>query len=323
MKPTIGITAGDPAGIGLEVILKALPSLLSEAHWMLFSDRTAFVRAHQHFCPTLEWTDCVDSSTTEIESDLTLFSLSGETKLPAWGSGSSESGSRALAALETASKAALDRRVDAIVTAPVSKEFIGPNFLGQTEFLAKCAGSQRFAMAFFTPTLKVVLATRHMSLVEAIGTLSTALYVDLIRLTSSELQRIENRQPCIAIAALNPHAGENGQFGLEERDILRPAVEECRGEGLKVFGPYPADSIYARANTGEFDVVIAPYHDQGLIPVKLVARHRAANVTLGLPYVRTSPDHGTAFGIAGQGTANAEGMETALRTALGLSTRLA
>ena len=323
MKPTIGISAGDPAGIGLEVTLKALPSLLSEARWILFSDRAAFERSHQLFCPALDWTDGVDSSTAEIGLGLTLSPLWGETTPPEWGCGSPESGSRALAALEAASTAALSGRVDAIVTAPVNKQCIGRDFQGQTEFLAERAGAQRFAMAFFTPTLKVVLATRHMALIEAVGALSTTLYVDLIRLTASELRRMGNPPPRIALAALNPHAGENGQFGSEEREILQPAVEECRGEGIEVSGPYPADSIYARAHAGEFDVVLAPYHDQGLIPVKLVARHRAANVTLGLPYLRTSPDHGTAFAIAGQGTADADGMETALRTALDLSARLA
>ena len=301
--------------------LKALPSLLSEAGWILFSDRAAFERGHQRFCSALDWTD-FDASTAAPGPGLTLSPLPGQATPPDWGRGSPETGSRALAALEAASDAALERRIDALVTAPVSKQCIGSDFLGQTEFLARRAGTEDFAMAFFTPTFKVVLATRHMALIEAVGALSVSLYVDLIRLTASELRRMGNPPPRIALAALNPHAGENGLFGSEEREILRPAVEECRREGIEVSGPYPADSIYARAHAGEFDVVLAPYHDQGLIPVKLVAHHRAANVTLGLPYVRTSPDHGTAFAIAGQGTADAGGMETALRTALDLSSTL-
>ncbi len=321
MKPTIGISAGDPAGIGLEVTLKALPPLLSEASWILFSDRAAFERSHQRFSTALDWT-AFDASTVETGPGLTLSPLPGQETPPEWGRGSPESGSRALASLEAASDAALEKRIDALVTAPLSKQCIGRDFLGQTEFLARRAGAEAFAMAFFTPTLKVVLATRHMALIEAVGALSVSLYVDLIRLTASELGRMGNPPPRIALAALNPHAGENGQFGSEEQEILGPAARKCRAEGIEVSGPYPADSIYARAHAGEFDVVVAPYHDQGLIPVKLVAHHKAANVTLGLPYVRTSPDHGTAFAIAGHGTADADGMETALRTALELSSRL-
>ena len=127
--------------------------------------------------------------------------------------------------------------------------------------------------------------------------------------------------PRIAVAGINPHAGEEGLFGREDEEILKPAVEECRDAGITVSGPHPADSLYFRAHSGEFDVVVAPYHDQGLIPIKLISNGAATNVTLGLPYVRTSPDHGTAFDIAGRGVANPEGMKTALTRAVDLVQR--
>src|SRR5262245_4535960 len=171
-------------------------------------------------------------------------------------------------------------------------------------------------MAFFAPTFKVVLATIHVSLREALAQLSKDGYVQLIRFTDAQLGRQR-----IAVAALNPHAGEGGMFGREDIEILTPAVRECAAEGILVSGPHSADSLYYRAHSGEFDVVIAPYHDQGLIPIKLIAHGEATNVTLGLPYVRTSPDHGTAFPIAGKDQADPSGMKAAMRCAVNLISR--
>jgi 4-hydroxythreonine-4-phosphate dehydrogenase len=145
--------------------------------------------------------------------------------------------------------------------------------------------------------------------------------VRLIRFVDAELFRLKFQNRRIAVAAINPHAGEGGMFGTEDTDILAPAVKKCEEEGISVSGPHSADSLYFRAHTGEFDVVIAPYHDQGLIPVKLIAHGESTNVTLGLPYVRTSPDHGTAFSIAGKGEADPAGMESALKCAIDLVQR--
>jgi 4-hydroxythreonine-4-phosphate dehydrogenase len=168
-------------------------------------------------------------------------------------------------------------------------------------------------MAFFAPTFKVVLATIHMSLREALERISTNHYVRLIQFVHKEI-----KPQRIAVAGINPHAGEGGMFGREELDILTPAVQHAAASGIPVSGPYSPDSVYYRAQMGEFDLVIAPYHDQGLIPVKLVAHGAATNVTLGLPYVRTSPDHGTAFAIAGKGQAEASAMQAAMRCAIDL-----
>jgi 4-hydroxythreonine-4-phosphate dehydrogenase len=302
MQPTIGITAGDPAGIGLEVILKSIPSVQTSARWILFTDRSVFDRNAARFNPGI---------------NLELHDLGGAQ----WGQPSAESGRRALAYLEAASKAAMAGEINAIVTAPVSKEWIGPSFHGQTDFLAERAGVQQFAMAFFAPTLKVVLATIHISLREALGRISTEHYVQLIRFVDTELRKLKFEKRRIAVAAINPHAGEGGMFGREDIDILGPAVKQCAEGGISVSGPHSADSLYFRAHSGEFDVVIAPYHDQGLIPVKLIAHGTSTNVTLGLPYVRTSPDHGTAFSIAGKGEADPAGMESALKCCLDLVRR--
>jgi len=248
--------------------------------------------------------------------------VGGDTSDIGFGNCSRDSGERALAYLKTAGEEALSGSIQAVVTAPVSKEAIGGGFHGQTDFLAEMAGCQQFGMAFFAPTFKVVLATIHLSLRDALGLISTDHYVRLIRFVDSELRRFKFLNQRIAVAAINPHAGEGGIFGREDIDVLAPAVKQCASEGIAVSGPHPADSLYFRAHAGEFDVVIAPYHDQGLIPVKLIAHGQAVNVTLGLPYVRTSPDHGTAFSIAGKGQADPAGMTAAMECAVDLVNRL-
>jgi 4-hydroxythreonine-4-phosphate dehydrogenase len=317
MRATIGITAGDPAGIGLEVVLKSISSLVTSARWALFTDREIFERNAQRFSPGVDcrWIESLKAITDD--PILFLRDLRGDTSRIEWGKLSASAGARALAYLEAASSEALSRKLQGIVTAPVNKEAIGGTFYGQTDFLADQAGVREYAMAFFAPTLKVVLATIHVSLREALSRISTAEYVRLIRFVNRHFpgQRI-------AVAAINPHAGEGGMFGREDIDVLKPAVIQCVGEGISVSGPHSADSLYYRAHTGEFDVVIAPYHDQGLIPVKLIAHSEATNVTLGLPYVRTSPDHGTAFAIAGQGKADPRGMHRALTVAVELAQRM-
>ena len=321
MRATIGITAGDPAGIGLEVVLKSTPAVLSTARWILFTDKSIFERNAALFSPAidLQWIGSIDEVTDAPA--LFLRDLGGDTSTIHFGQKTSQAGERALAYLTAASDAALKRQIQAIVTAPVSKEAIGPTFHGQTDFLAERARCPQFAMAFFAPTFKVVLATIHMSLREALNRISTNQYIELIRFIDAELKRFKFARPRIAVAGVNPHAGEGGMFGREDLDVLAPAVRQCAAEGIQAYGPYPADSIYFRAHSGEFDAVIAPYHDQGLIPVKMVAHGEATNVTLGLPYIRTSPDHGTAFTIAGKGEADPSGMAAALRCAVDLVSR--
>jgi 4-hydroxythreonine-4-phosphate dehydrogenase len=313
MRATIGITAGDPAGIGLEVVLKSVPAVITKAQWLLFTDRAIFDRNVAAFHSGVPYRWIENFSGLTDEPVLFLRDLKGTEPEIRWGELSAAAGRRALAYLESASDEALAGNLKAIVTAPVAKEAIGGDFHGQTDLLAERAGVHQYAMAFFAPTFKVVLATIHMSLREALQTISTDHYLRLIRFVHAQLGKQR-----IAVAAINPHAGEGGMFGREDMDILAPAVRQCAADGIDVSGPYSADSLYYRAHQGEFDVVIAPYHDQGLIPIKLIAHGEATNVTLGLPYVRTSPDHGTAFNIAGKGQADPSGMTAAMRRAVEL-----
>src|SRR5436309_3495923 len=322
MRPTIGITAGDPGGIGLEVVLKSISATLPLARWILFTDRFVFERNRLLFAPGLTHRWIGGPSDLTDEPVLFIRDLGGEVSSIELGERSRDSGERALAYLKAAGKEALSGSLQAVVTAPVSKEAIGNDFHGQTDFLAAMAECREFGMAFFAPTFKVVLATIHVSLRESLSRISTDHYVRLIRFVDSELRRFKFSNRRIAVAAINPHAGEGGMFGTEDIEVLAPAVEQCASEGIAVSGPHSADSLYFRAHSGEFDVVIAPYHDQGLIPVKLIAHGEAVNVTLGLPYVRTSPDHGTAFSSAGKGQADPAGMTAAMECAVDLVNRL-
>ena len=316
--PIIGISAGDPAGIGLEVVLKAVPEFLDSTRLLLFTDSIHFDRSNTDNTPS-RW--IANASEVTDEAVLFLLDVPEASELIPWGEASLRAGSRARAYLRAASDAAMQGVIKAIVTAPVSKASIGPHFKGQTEFLSEQAGASQFAMAFFAPTFKVVLATVHLSLKDALESITTKQYMELITFVNRELLRFGFPNLKIAVAAINPHAGEGGMFGREDMDVLEPAVRACAARGIRVSGPHSADSLYYRAHTGEFDVVIAPYHDQGLIPVKLIAHGDSTNVTLGLPYVRTSPDHGTAFQISGKNLADPTGMTSAIRCAIDLLAR--
>ena len=232
-----------------------------------------------------------------------------------------------LAAYDTLVRAvgdALDGRVDAIATAPVSKEAFaaaGLPWKGHTDLLGHLTASPFVAMMFESPALRVVLATVHVALREVPALLTPDLLARTIDLAARELPRFGIAAPRLALAGLNPHAGEHGLMGREDDDVLAPAVTAARTRGIEIRGPLPGDTVFLRASRGEFDAVIACYHDQGLIPVKLLAFGQSVNVTLGLPIVRTSVDHGTAFDIAGQGRADHGSMVEAVRLAARLAAR--
>jgi 4-hydroxythreonine-4-phosphate dehydrogenase len=212
--------------------------------------------------------------------------------------------------------------VQAIATAPVNKEafrLAGLPWSGHTDLLAHLTGASDVAMMFHSEPLRVVLATVHVALADVPRLLTQSVMEKTIALTARELPRFEKIQPRIAVAGLNPHAGEHGLFGREDMEVITPAIEACRARGIDVTGPFPADTVFVRAHRGAFDVVVACYHDQGLIPVKLLAFGQAVNVTLGLPIVRTSVDHGTAFDIAGKGVADPESMIAAVLLAARLA----
>jgi 4-hydroxythreonine-4-phosphate dehydrogenase len=235
---------------------------------------------------------------------------------------SAPAGRAAYDAIVAAVRDAQRRAVAAIATAPVNKEALamaGLPWKGHTDLLAHLTGTPRVAMMFHAETLRVVLATIHVPLAEVARLLTRDLMEFTIDLTARELPRFGASSRRIAVAGLNPHAGENGLIGTEDRDVLKPAIEACRARGIDVTGPWPADTVFGKAARGEYDAVIACYHDQGLIPVKLLAFGRAVNVTLGLPIVRTSVDHGTAFDIAGRGTADHASLVEAILLAAKLS----
>ena len=235
---------------------------------------------------------------------------------------SGDAGRAAFDTIVKAVDAAQRGAVEAIATAPVNKEafrLAGLPWAGHTDLLAHLTGARDVAMLFYSDVLRVVLATVHVPLADVPRALTRESLEATIDLTARELPRFGFERPRIAVAGLNPHAGENGLFGREEQEVIAPAIAAARARGIGVSGPFPADTLFVRARKGEFDVVIACYHDQGLIPVKLAAFGQAVNVTLGLPIVRTSVDHGTAFDIAGKGIADPESMIAAVLLAAKLA----
>jgi 4-hydroxythreonine-4-phosphate dehydrogenase len=272
--PRIAITVGDPAGIGPEISIKAAtdPRVLAVCEPRLYGPHTP--DALKAFRP---------------------------------GELSAAAGRAAYDAIVKAYEDARIGNVNAIATAPINKEAFALANLpwkGHTDLLGMLSGSSRPVMMFYSEPLRVVLATVHVPLRDVPNLLSADLLDYTIGLTARELPRFGYPKPRIALAGLNPHAGEHGVIGEEDEAALRPAVERARERGIDITGPWPGDTIFVRASRGEFDAVIAGYHDQGLIPIKLLAFGRAVNVTLGLPIVRTSVDHGTAFDIAGKGIAD-------------------
>jgi len=235
-----------------------------------------------------------------------------------WGSLSAATGRAAIAAIEAGARLCLAKKLDAIATAPINKESLklaGSPFPGHTEMLTALCGVSESLMCFFAGDLKVFLLTVHRSMIEAIQEITKERVTGAIKLADRELRRFGLARPRIAVAGLNPHAGEHGLFGSEEIHEITPAIEECRQQNIDVSGPFPADTLFVRAWRGEFDAVAACYHDQGLVAVKCLAFGEAVNVTLGLPIIRTSVDHGTAFDIAGSGIANHGSLVEAIKLA--------
>jgi len=286
VRPRIALTVGDPAGIGPEIAAKA----------------------------------AVDPRVLEVCEPIVYAPPLTETFQP--GVLSAAAGLASYSVLLRAVQDAQAGAVDAIATAPVNKEafkLAGLHWAGHTDLLAHLTGASGVAMMFHSEPLKVVLATVHIALADVPGALSRETMSDTIKLVARELPRFGIERPRIGVAGLNPHAGEHGLFGREEIDAIVPAIDDCRADGIDVHGPFPGDTIFVRATRGDFDVVVACYHDQGLIPVKLLAFGQAVNVTIGLPIIRTSVDHGTAFDIAGKGIADHGSMVAAVLLAARLA----
>jgi 4-hydroxythreonine-4-phosphate dehydrogenase len=285
-KPRIALTVGDPAGIGPEIAAKAAadPRVLAACEPVVYAADDA-----RRFAP---------------------------------GVLSADAGRAAYDAIVRAVRDAQDGKVQAVATAPVNKlafALAGLPWKGHTDLLAHLTGAAQVAMMFWSAPLKVVLATVHVPLADVPRTLTRELLENVIALTARELPLFGITSPRLAMAGLNPHAGEGGVLGDEEERVIAPAIEAARRTGIEITGPFPGDTVFVRAARGEFDCVVACYHDQGLIPVKLAAFGQAVNVTLGLPIVRTSVDHGTAFDIAGQGKADASSLVDAVLLAARLA----
>jgi len=322
-QPVIGITMGDPAGIGPEVIVKALaePELRRAAQFIIFgmneqlcyaADRAEiepYWGRHQHEKISRQYPCKV------VVADYDEYSLPPWIKRPSIVSG--ESSLRFCLDAIDAARAGL---VDAIVTGPINKtswKLAGAPWPGHTELLASRCKSKRKAMMFVAGPLRVALATIHEALFEVRHKFTIGCVFEPIDLLNDALKMFFNiEKPRIGVAALNPHAGEEGRFGDEEQRIISPAILLAQEQGICCEGPYPADTLFLRAVRGQFDGVVAMYHDQGMIPVKLLAFEEAVNITIGIPIIRTSPAHGTAFDIAGRNIANPSGMKSAIKTAI-------
>lgn len=323
--PRIGITIGDVAGIGPEITLKALidNSLREVCLPIIIGDASFLNQLAIDLGLSVEFAVFNEIEEIPQNSDklicLDLANINAEIKA---GIESGVTGKASAEYIEKAVQLCLENKIDAIATAPISKKALslaGYSFPGHTEMLAKLTDTKDFAMSFFAGELRVVLLSTHVSLVDAISLVKTDKLVELIKFTNKSLKKLLNKEIKIAVAGLNPHASEGGMFGNEEAEQIIPSIEECRKTfGIDVLGPFSPDTIFLRGFRGEFDAVISCYHDQATIAVKCLSFGESVNVTLGLPLIRTSVDHGTAFDIAGKNIADCSSMKTAIKLAANL-----
>ncbi len=320
----LAITMGDPGGIGPEIIIKALSS--GEAGEIctpvVIGDRIVMEEALRLLdSPVSLKTVASPSESTNSAGTIEMIDL-GELNRFEKGKPTAEGGRACAAYVRKAVELALDKKVEGIVTAPISKEALkmaGVKWPGHTEMLAELTSSEDYAMVLAGGRLRVILVTIHTPLRSVPGLMTKANVLRTIRLAADACRMLGIGNPRIGVAGLNPHAGEAGMFGDEEIVEIAPAVEEARKEGIPVSGPFPPDTIFHKAYNGGFDIVVCMYHDQGLIPLKMIAFESGVNTTVGLPFIRTSPDHGTAYDIAWKGVANPSSLIEAIRVASGMS----
>jgi 4-phospho-D-threonate 3-dehydrogenase / 4-phospho-D-erythronate 3-dehydrogenase len=326
--PVIGITMGDPAGVGPEVVMKALAR--ADAYQLcrplVIGDKRQLERARALLKLKLDVVSIPDPGKAEFrQGSVEVIDLAPVPADLPYGKVSAAAGEAAYRYIERAVKLALEHSIDAICTAPINKEAMnaaGHRFPGHTELLAQLTGTREVSLTLLAPKLRVIHVTAHIGLLDAIEKIDAALVERTIARGRELLVRAGTPQPRIGVCGINPHAGENGLFGRgeEERKIV-PAVAAARARGWKVDGPLPADSLFYLAARGDYDLVVAMYHDQGHGPVKAMGLEHGVNVTAGLPIVRTSVDHGTAFDIAGTGKADERSMIEALKQAAALAPR--
>lgn len=322
-RPILAITLGDPAGIGPEVVLKALrhgevfdicrPLVVGDSG--VLERAAAWLELQPRFERIAEIGSGGYAEGTVPLLDLANVELAGTPV----GQVSAGAGRAAVEYVMRACDLAMAGQVEAVVTAPLNKEAMhraGFLYPGHTELLAERTGAERVSMLLVGPALRVVHVSTHVSLEEAIRRVTPARVLEVIELAHRSCRMLGIEAPRIAVAGLNPHASENGLFGMQEAEQIQPAIEMARARGWTVSDPQPPDTVFLRATRGEFDIVVAMYHDQGHIPMKLLAFDSGVNVSIGLPVLRTSVDHGTAFDIAGTGQASEESMLAAIRVAV-------
>ena len=315
MEPSrIGITMGDPAGIGPEIIVKTLQEMLPEARSrsVVIGNIDLLERASRLINAGLTFSD---SLSVELGNVPVVHVQTAGAESIKDGQLSASAGEAAYRFVEKAVELSLDKLISVIVTAPLNKaamHLAGHKFDGHTELLANLTGAKSSYMLLAGPQLSAIHVTTHTSLANAAVTPSIQRVLDTIRIGNQHFKNIGYARPRLAVAGLNPHCGEGGLFGSEEADRLAPAIKQAKEEGIDVQGPISGDTVFYRALKGEFDLVVAQYHDQGHIPTKLIAFDETVNVSLGLPIYRTSVDHGTAFDIAWKGVANNTNMKAAI-----------
>lgn len=316
MTPLLGLTVGDPAGIGPEIVLKACIDPRTRAARLLAIGSLEALRSASDLVPGAPTLNAVSAPRdARFESGtLDVIAVPSDVSVSV-GQLSAEAGQIAFEGVERAVALACNGTIDGIVTAPLNKEAIalaGHPYPGHTEILAELTGTQDFAMMLTAFKLRVVHVTTHVGIRQMLDRVTTDRVLTTIRLADHALRDMGVDAPSVGVAGLNPHAGEGGLFGDEEKRVIIPAIEQARGEGIDATGPWPADTLFGRAVKGDFDVAVAMFHDQGHIAVKVLGFETGVNATIGLPIVRTSVDHGTAFDIAGTGRAGHDSLVEAI-----------
>jgi 4-hydroxythreonine-4-phosphate dehydrogenase len=326
-KPVIAVTMGDPCGIGPEIIAAALAdaTLGESCQPVVVGDCRAMERAVRLTGTGFTVTPVSDGDWQQLSASRSIHVLqvgSLDADDMAYGHPTEATGSAVHDYITTAASLCQSGKVAAMATAPISKEVlnrVGYHYPGHTELLAELTGTDEFVMMLAGERLRVSLVTIHEAVRDVPSLLSRERVLSTISITHAAVARYFTPAPRIAVLALNPHCGEGGLFGREEIDIIAPAVAQARGLGIDAQGPLSADTLFHFAAGGDYDAVVCMYHDQGLIPLKLLHFDDGVNITLGLPIIRTSVDHGTAYDRAGKGTASCESMKAAIRTAVQMS----
>ncbi len=317
----LAITIGDPGGIGPEVAVKALGVVSAECLPVVVGDQSVIEEALNTSAVSLKIRKITDAGEAFPSSDVLWCidpcSLSAFRK----GKPDGENGAASVGYIRKAVGLAMEKKVDGLVTAPISKEALklaGYPWPGHTEMLGEFTGTREYAMMLVGGPLRVILVTIHTALKKVPGLITKEKVLETLRLSKKACDMLGIERPRIAVAGLNPHAGEAGILGTEEKEEITPAIEAAKGMGIAAEGPYPPDVVFRKAYEGNVDLVVCMYHDQGLIPLKMIAFDKGVNATVGLPIIRTSPDHGTAYDIAWKGIADPSSMIEAMRLAIRL-----